>query len=316
MIEYRPFQNTDPPGIAEIWRCQHRLRRLAQSVTWDILEEQVLSKPYFDRQGLIVAVQAGRLIGFVHAGFGPAADGSDIDRSMGNICLLMTRPGPESVAAVRPLLQRGLSYLHERGTHVVYAGAASPQAPFYHGLYGGGNVPGILAEDQVTLNELSAAGFIEQTRHMILELELGRFQAVMDREQLQIRRACQVQVMIDPPASTWWGACTTGWGQQIQFTARTRRDGSRLGHVTFSDMPVLAKDWGAYVVALNQIRVALDRQFKPSAIYLLNDALRQLASDGVMLVEAQVEPTEVELLDVLRAFDFRAVDVGITLKKL
>ena len=53
MIRYRPFENRDPPGLAEIWRTQRPIRGRMQAVTPQLLEKHVLAKPWFDRQGLI-----------------------------------------------------------------------------------------------------------------------------------------------------------------------------------------------------------------------------------------------------------------------
>ena len=43
-----------------------------------VLERHVFSKPFFDRQGFILALQDGKLVVFVHAGFGPNEQLSDI----------------------------------------------------------------------------------------------------------------------------------------------------------------------------------------------------------------------------------------------
>ena len=60
MIHYRPFLNSDPPALAEIWRSQSPSRALIQLMTPAVLDDLVLSKAYFDRQGLILAVEIGR----------------------------------------------------------------------------------------------------------------------------------------------------------------------------------------------------------------------------------------------------------------
>ena len=57
MIRYRPFENRDPPGLAEIWRTQRPIRGRIQAVTPQLIEEHVLAKPWFDREGLIVAAK-------------------------------------------------------------------------------------------------------------------------------------------------------------------------------------------------------------------------------------------------------------------
>jgi hypothetical protein len=63
VIRYRPFRNTDPPHLAEVWRAQPPLRALMQPMSVAILDRLILSKPYFDRQGLIVAVEDEQPIG-------------------------------------------------------------------------------------------------------------------------------------------------------------------------------------------------------------------------------------------------------------
>jgi hypothetical protein len=51
LIRYRPFQNWDPPALAEIWRSQPPIRGRIQTVTPPLLEKYVFAKPWFDRHG-------------------------------------------------------------------------------------------------------------------------------------------------------------------------------------------------------------------------------------------------------------------------
>ena len=57
-------------------------------MTSQVLESTVLSKPYFEREGLIVATEDDQVIGFVHAGFGPDANGARLDTSIGATSML------------------------------------------------------------------------------------------------------------------------------------------------------------------------------------------------------------------------------------
>ena len=72
MIEFRCFRNDDPPKLADIWRSADLGPSAMQPMTSALLEACVFSKPYFDREGLIIAVDDGRTVGFAHAAFGPA----------------------------------------------------------------------------------------------------------------------------------------------------------------------------------------------------------------------------------------------------
>jgi hypothetical protein len=102
----RPFRNSDPPHLAEIWRSQPPQRGLLQPVTPPLLEMGVFSKMAFDRQGLIVAERDGKPIGFVHASFGPDEAGRRLDTSLGTTQVLReptccTRARPICAVAAR-----------------------------------------------------------------------------------------------------------------------------------------------------------------------------------------------------------------------
>ena len=72
LIEYRIFKNSDTPRVTELWNEHPPTRGRASPITLADFEHAVLDKPYFERDGLIVAVEEDRLMGFVHAGFGSA----------------------------------------------------------------------------------------------------------------------------------------------------------------------------------------------------------------------------------------------------
>ena len=63
MIHYRSFRNSDPPALAEIWRAQPPAAALIQPATPALLDELVFSKPYFRREGLILAFEEQTPVG-------------------------------------------------------------------------------------------------------------------------------------------------------------------------------------------------------------------------------------------------------------
>src|SRR5262245_26686996 len=74
MIEYRPFHNTDPPKLTELWNFGKLGPGAALEFPNDALDMLVLSEPYFDKLGVIVACDGSEAVGFVHAGFGANVD--------------------------------------------------------------------------------------------------------------------------------------------------------------------------------------------------------------------------------------------------
>ena len=112
-----------------------------------LLEELVLAKPYFDNQGLILAVDGETAVGFVHAGFGPSDDYSGLSTQLGVTCMLMVREPYRGRGIGSNLLSLSEKYLRGRGAQVLYGGGIHPLDPFYLGLYGGSELPGEGARD-------------------------------------------------------------------------------------------------------------------------------------------------------------------------
>jgi hypothetical protein len=61
VIEIRAFRNEDPPRLAAVWRAADLGPAAMQPMTPPLLEACVFSKPYFDRRGLVVALDDGDL---------------------------------------------------------------------------------------------------------------------------------------------------------------------------------------------------------------------------------------------------------------
>ncbi|MEZ6071199.1 MAG: GNAT family N-acetyltransferase [Pirellulales bacterium] len=128
MIRYRPFRNTDPPQIVSLWREQQADRSLAQPMSVDLFSTLVLSKPYFDNDGLIVAEADGQVVGFVHAGFGPTPQRNALAPDVGVICMLIVEQSQRRQGIGRELLSRAESYLVNQGARVILAGGLRPCA--------------------------------------------------------------------------------------------------------------------------------------------------------------------------------------------
>jgi len=78
VFNYRTFRNTDPPRLVELWNALSLGRGAVILRNSTILERYVFSKPFFDPNGLFLAEENGRLIGYAHAGGCQAADGSEV----------------------------------------------------------------------------------------------------------------------------------------------------------------------------------------------------------------------------------------------
>ncbi len=315
MMQFRSFRNDDPPALAEIWSNQPPLRALLQPLSAYALDRLVMSKPYFDRHGLIVAVEEGKPVGFVHAGFGSSEDGTCIDQSLGVTCILMVASHPQREAIASDLLSHSEQYLTSRGAVTLYGGGVQCIAPFYQGLYGGSALPGVLDGDEVFLSACQQSGYQVIGHRRILQLDLARFRPPSDRIQMQIRRSYRVDTVMDPRSETWWEACNDGQSERIRFVAVPRGESQPGGSMTFWNMEPMASCWGTHATGLIQIQIDAEQNRKAMASFLLSESLKSLAADGATLAEVQIGDDQDELATLLIKVGFHQTDRGTVLRK-
>lgn len=315
MIEYRPFLNSDAPLVAGIWRNQAPLRAVTPAVTAAVLEEHVFSKLYFDRCGLILAEEDGKLVGFVHAGFSPGESAASISPAVGLINLLMTVPRPDRLTIGRQLLCHAEQYLYGRGANAIRAGSIDPMGPFYLGLYGGSQLPGVMADDVSWLQVLSAANYQEIESRLVFQRAVSDFRPPIDRQMMQVRRQCQVNVERDPTPRSWWEACTTCNAQRIRFSLSSPNDDDFAAGATFWDIEPLASHWGVHAMGLLTFESTQAAQQQGWEPYLLAESLRQFQQEGITTVEVQASMNDSRRLKLLNQLGFEEVDRGVVFEK-
>lgn len=315
MIRFRPFKNSDPPALAEIWRSQAASRGLSQPMSAMLWEHEVLAKPYFDRQGLIVALDDGVPVGFVHAAFGPNHDRSGLSTEAGVTCLLMVKPERWQTRLPADLLAQSETYLRGRGAKVLYAGGSRFLNPFYLGLYGGAELQGVLDAESAAQQLYRDSGYVEAERYRVFHLELDRFRPAVSRQQMQVQRRSMVAVTEDPPARSWWEACTWGGLAHTQFQLQLRDGGPSPASVTFWSMESLSRNWGLPAVGLIDLQVAESQRRQGLATCLVSEGCRRMQALGFSLVVAQARHTDTATIGFLQRMGFVEGDGGILFRK-
>jgi ribosomal protein S18 acetylase RimI-like enzyme len=312
---FRPFRNSDPPRLAEIWREQPPLRGRFPAMTGGILDQLVLSKPYFDESGLIIALSDDTPVGFVHAGFGPDENEQSISRDTGTIYQLMVREGHREPSLADQLIGRAEAYLGGAGAQVLYAGGIRPINAFYLGLYGGSELPGVLVGDTTFIEACRRNGYREIDRVKVLERELASFRSPVTRSQRQLRRELTMREESSPRASSWWSACTMGGFETTRYEAIPARGGESVGEALFWDIEPLSVGWGAPTAGMFDLHVASERRRQGVATFLLSEAFAKLASRGVVRVEAQTMQQNSPAIGLYKQLGFEQVDEGIVFRK-
>lgn len=299
MIRYRAFQNFDPPALAEIWRTQPPLPGRVQAVTPPLLEKYVFAKPWFDRHGLIVATEGARPVGFVHAGFGATADRRDIDTREGTICQLMVAPHEQRGVIAVELLGAAEDYLRRRGAQLVHAGCQFPLNPFYLGLYGGSQTPGVLDSDRQMVELLADSGFRPTRPRSLWRRSLAGFQAPVDRQWMQVRRRFVAAQPIETLPDNWWDACVWAPFDWYRHDLNLPGGGEPVISATLWDIEPLSRSWGRQTAGLVRLDDTPQARNEGLTSFLLGEAMRMCQSQGYAQFEAQTGPEDDSLAQLL-----------------
>jgi ribosomal protein S18 acetylase RimI-like enzyme len=314
VIDYRCFRNDDPPKLADVWRSADLGPSAMQPMTSALLEACVFSKPYFDREGLIVAVDDGRVVGFAHAAFGPNGDQESLDTTVGTTLLVVVVPqaGQEAIAA--GLLTRCEDYLRRRGATTLLGGGSAGMRSFYLGLYGGADLPGILDSSPGMQEVFHAAGYVAAERIAVLRRPLAGFRPPINRLQLAIRRSTTLHAIDEPARRTWWEAATTT-GMALRRYELRAAGGDPLGSVLYWDMQPLAAAWGVSAAGLMHVGIEGGRRRQGLAHYLVAESLHDLAAEGVTLAETHVAESNLPATQLFTKLGFEAAARGTLFRK-
>ena len=320
MIAFRCFRNDDPPRLADVWRNADLGPGAMQPMTVSHLEACVFSKPYFEREGLVLALDGDRAVGFAHASFAPSADRGSLDTTTGTTLLVVVAPHEREDEIAAGLIARCEDYLRQRGARTVLGGGSAEMTGFYLGLYGGSDIPGILDSSPAMQRAFRAAGYEVADRIAVLRRPLAGFRPPVNRLQLAIRRATSLRAIDEPARRTWWEAATTTGIALRRYELRANLEGPDgvaplLGSASFWDMQPLATARGVPVAGLMNVAIEGPRRREGLASYLVAEAMHDLAAEGITLVETQVSEANAPAMRLFTKLGFQAADHGAVFRK-
>jgi ribosomal protein S18 acetylase RimI-like enzyme len=314
VIEFRCFRNDDPPRLADVWRSADLGPAAMQPMTSALLEVAVFSKPYFDRHGLIVALDGERAVGFAHAAFGPSADRSGIDPTVGTTLLVAVVPHADQDAIGQGLLERCEAYLRDRGATTLLGGGSADMRSFYLGLYGGSDLPGILDSSPDMQGIFQRSGYEEGKRIAVLRRRLAGYRPPINRLQVAIRRNTVLRVIDEPTRRTWWEAATTTGIALRRYELRNHSE-EVLGSASLWDMQPLSSAWGVTAAGLLHIDIEGPRRRQGLAKYVVAEAMHDLAAEGVSLMETHVATSNTAALALFESLGFETAEFGTVFRK-
>jgi GNAT superfamily N-acetyltransferase len=314
-MQFRHFRNSDPPALMEIWHSRVGQPGVNPAVNLEVFEQFVLAKPYFDPHGLVLACDGNRALGFAHATFGANEAEDGISTELGTTALIMVRPGCDEAAVAAALLEQTEAYLRGRDCKVIYGGGIRPLNGFYLGFYGGSELPGVLETDTVAQQALISHGYREIDRTLLFQRDLSRFEAVVDRRQMQVRRQMVVEVQMDPPPRTSWEAYTVGMFELVRFALVPRTGGTAVATATFRRMEFEPTSLQPASLGLIEVIVEESVRRRGLAIFLLSEAFRQFMRDGTRHVEVQAMQHNLAAHALYRKMGFEQFGQGSVFRK-
>lgn len=314
MIEYRSFRNFDPPAILRLWEQAElgpgAARHLSNDMSFDMVN---YSQTYFDQNGLILAVESGIPVGFVHAGFACSEDGESLDHSTGVICVVLVHPDHRGRGIGRGLVTQAEKYLREAGAKTIFAGPSRFSDPFYFGIYGGARPAGFQESDEAARPFFEALGYTAQARSAVLS------RSMQDRDPVHfkttmIRRKWKLELVDRPEHCTWWWMTHYGRLDALHCVLVPKAGGPTVAGITVVGLDTYTNSWHEQAIGLVDLHVDESQRGQGFGTALLLDVIKRLRQETVTKITANVPLDEPASVKVFESAGFQTVDHGVVYK--
>lgn len=314
MIEYRSFRNYDPPEILRIWEEAELGPGAAQALSNDMSFDLInYSQTYFDRDGLIIATDGGSPVGFIHSGFGCAADGNSLDYSKGVICAVVVQPDCRRQGIGRELVRRTEEYLKGKGATGIQAGPSRSADPFYFGLYGGARPSGFLQSDEAAAPFFTSLGYESTLRYAITSRQMSDRDPVHFRAQM-IRRKWELALIDRPDPCSWWWMCRYGRQDAVYCVLVPKGGGRPVAGVTIIGLDAYAESWAEQAIGLVDLWVDANSRGQGFGQALLLEVIKRLRKETVTRLTANFADDDIAARKVFESVGFSKSDEGVVFK--
>jgi ribosomal protein S18 acetylase RimI-like enzyme len=312
VTRFRTFRNTDPPALARLWNQAIPEQGSVRPIRVHELDAHALGRVTFEAAGLIVAEKEGRIVGFVHAGFGPdlpveSAGPLELSYELGSVVMLIVEPNLDDRELVFGLITEAERYLRARGAKVVYAGGQFPLNPFYWGIYGGSEGSGVLSGHQPLHDVLVERGYEPAGTTILLEADLT-VPEPRDPRCALIRRQTQVEFIEDALPAHWWQCLALGDFELLDARLVSRSDGATIAHAQAWDMSWFGRIDSRARIGLINLQVPADQRRKGYGRFLVSEIFRRARESQINLVSVQTAATNAPALAFYASLGFQQVE--------
>lgn len=317
MIRYRPFRNADPPALAGLWNRGLPPLGVALPLGAHEFDAMVVDKPTFDPAGLIVAEDDGRVVGFAHAGFGPAGEGQRPraeETGLGTIAMLVVDPGRDDEGLETGLIAAAEAYLRGRGAGVIYAGGQAPLNPFYWGIYGGSECSGVLSSHLAFHRAAQRSGYESAANTVLLQADLAQPEP-RDPKGVVLRRQTRLEVVDDAVTDGWWEAAALGPFRPTLYRLLVRDGDRELARASTWEMAGFGRVDGRVHLGLYAVEVAADARRQGFGRHLVGEIIRKARSQWNEVIDVQTDATNLPALGLYESLGFVRVETSTLYRK-
>ena len=248
--------------------------------------------------------ETGRIAGFVHAGFAPNADQSNLDHSKGVICGLIVHPNFRRQKIGTELVRKAEEYLKSRGAGTVVAGGGLEQNAFYAGIYGGLDPSGFCSTAAAWPQFFESCGYAAADEVLILRRDLVRSKDPVNAKLLRHRRHLNLVITDRPVDESWWWFARFGHLDSLRFELHEKGTENVVASGQIIGMDLFIPKWGVRSVGIREIFVPAAQRRHGYAQALLLEICRRLKGESVEIVEAHVVPTDQPVVDLFKTANF------------
>ncbi len=311
MIVYRPFHNSDPPRIAALWRDCNLGRGAASNLRCDAFETLNYAQPYFESEGLILALDDDKVVGMVHAGFGRNESETGLMLESGVVCVVLVHPKYRKQGIGSELMEKAEDFLYERGASNIFAGSAEPLDPFYFGLYGGSQPSGFLESDADAAPFFQSLGYQPIERHAILQRDISAQKDPTNMRLVAIRRKMQLAIDHSRDEMTWWWITRFGRLDSVRFQLVPKDGGGPVAELTVLGLDLYMEKWQERAIGITDLYVEEDQRRQGYGQALIVEVCRRMRDEMVTRVEVHASESNPGAIAVFESADFERVDTGI-----
>jgi len=275
-------------------------------MTVALLESQVLAKPYFRPEDLLVAEENGKVVGSVHLVY-PAPWPVDKAQDAAIIPLLNVAKGDAMQVVEDHLLESAETRIAMRGAQVIYLGGTESPGPYYFGLVGGSCNRGVSSKDSRLMDLSERRGYTLAGSWSVFQRTLRGFRAPVDRNQIAARRSLNVTREDDPVFQNFQEACIFTHQHRTLYQLTKKLGAEMVASLTVVQMEAFSNLRGVRMAGIVDGKT-LDNLPDVQAKFFLAEVLRQLAEEGTAVAEVQIPSNDSMLRDVLQDLAFEPVE--------